>query len=75
LFNKLLTDYVCELLSCLSILLYQFSGDTPPRQPGSTEQLRNSLSIASLSASGVNQQQHIERTNPRNAWKTPLSTL
>ena len=24
---------------------------------------------------GYNQQQHIERTNPRNPWKTPLSTL
>jgi len=30
LFNKLLTDYVCKLLSCLSILLYQFSANTPP---------------------------------------------
>jgi len=36
---------------------------------------RNSPSIASVSTSGVNQQQHIERTNPRNTWKTPLSTL
>jgi len=44
-------------------------------EPASTEQLRNSPSIASVSASGVNQQQHIERTNPRNTWKTPLSTL
>ena len=44
-------------------------------KPASTEQLRNSPSIASVSASGVNQQQHIEMTNPRNAWKTPLSML
>jgi len=31
-------------------------------EPASTEQLRNLPSIASVSASGVNQQQHIERT-------------
>ena len=37
-------------------------------KPASTEQLRNSPSIASVFASGVNQQ-HIERTNPQNAWK------
>ena len=30
LFNKLLTNDVCDLVSCLSILLYQFSVDTPP---------------------------------------------
>jgi len=44
-------------------------------KPASIEQLRNSPSITSVFASGVNQQHHIERANPLNAWKMPLSTL
>ena len=44
-------------------------------KPASIEQIRNLPSIANVFASGVNQQQHIERTNQRNAWKTPLSML
>jgi len=49
---------------------FQVPVATQERSP-SIEQLR----IASVFTSGVNQQQHIERTNPRNAWKTPLSSL
>ena len=42
-------------------------------KPVSTDQLRNSPTIATVSVSGINAIAHW--TNPRSAWKTPPSTL
>jgi len=39
-------------------------------KPVSAKQLRNSLSIAIVFARMVSMLQHIERKNPRSAWKT-----